>query len=154
MQAKLKLTLALCTLFTMLCGLAQAIPQATEAGVCYLLVRSADRPEKNYYELTRSARFMEPRFFSEEMLRQYKPSPLNHGADHYGRQCPVRCVSGMESIWIIVTSDSQKTPTPARDAAYFLSWQPGLEIRCEEIQGGAHHKRRAQDCLHGLSGWA
>ena len=67
---KAKLTLTLCTLFTMQCVLAQPIPQATEAGVWYLLVRRADRPEKNYYELTRTARFMEPRFYGEEMVRQ------------------------------------------------------------------------------------
>ena len=119
MQAKLKLTL---TLFTMLCVLVQAIPQATEAGVWYLLVRRADRPEKNYYELTRSARFMEPRFFSEEMLRQYKPSPLNHGADIITDGSVLYGVYQAWKVRIIATSDSQKTPTSARDGAYFLSY--------------------------------
>jgi hypothetical protein len=35
-----------------------AIPRTEDSGSWYLLVRRAARPEKNFYELTRKARFL------------------------------------------------------------------------------------------------
>lgn len=122
MRATSTLIVGLCTLLVVPCGLAQAIPQGAEAGFWYLLVRRADRPEKNYYELTRTARFAEPPFSSEEMVRQYKPSPRNYGAD-ISTDSTVRY--GVYQAWkvrIIGTSDSQKTPTSVKDSAFILSY--------------------------------
>lgn len=112
----------MCTLLMVPSGLAQPTPQEREAGFWYLLVRRADRPEKNFYELTQTARFVGPPFSSEADVLQYKPSPRNLGADIM-TDSTVRY--GVYQAWrvrIIGTSDSQKTPTSVKDSAYALSY--------------------------------
>jgi hypothetical protein len=122
MRATLTLTLVLFTLPVVPSGMAQAIPQRAEAGLWYLLVRRADPPEKNYYELTRTARIVDHPFSSEEEVRQYKPSPRRSCIDII-TDLSVRY--GVYQAWkvrVIGTSDSQKTPTSAKDGAYVLSY--------------------------------
>jgi hypothetical protein len=122
MRATLTLTLVLFTLLVVPSGMAQAIPLRAEAGLWYLLVRRADPPEKNYYELTRTARIVDHPFSSEEEVRQYKPSP---------RRCCIDIITDLTvrysvyqawKVRVIGTSDSQKTPTSAKDGAYVLSY--------------------------------
>jgi len=122
MSAKLTLTAIIYALFMVLSGLAQATPQEAETGFWYLLARRADRPEKNYYELTRTARFMENPFSSEEMARHYKPSPRNYGADVMTDRAIRYGVYQAWKVRIIGKSDSKKTPTSLKDGAYVLSY--------------------------------
>lgn len=122
MRARVMLTTVMCTLFMVACVLAQTSPQKPQAGFWYLLVRRAGRPEKNYYELTRAARFMERPFSSEEMVRQYKPSPPYQGADIVTDSTVRYGVYQAWKVRIVGTSDSQKTPTSAKDSAYILSY--------------------------------
>lgn len=120
MRTKLTLTSIMCALLIVPCGLAHAIAQEAEAGYWYLLVRRADRPEKNYYELTRTARFMQPPFSSEEMVSHYKPSPHNYGADIMTDSTISYGIYQAWKVGIIGASDSQKTPTSVKDGAYVL----------------------------------
>src|SRR5215467_3190224 len=120
MRATVAFIVVLFTLFAVPCGWAQAIPQAADAGFWYLLVRRAERPEKNYYELTRKARFAEPSLFSEETVRQYKPSPSSPGFDMITDHTVRYGVYQAWKVRVIGTSDSQKAPTSVKDSAYVL----------------------------------
>lgn len=129
MRARLTRTAVMCTLLMAPCVLGQAIPQEAEAGFWYLLVRLADRPEKNYYELTRTARFIEPPFSNEEMVRQYKPSPRNYGADIMTDSTVRYGVYQAWKVRIISTSDSKKMPTSVKDSTYVLSYSRNPDWR-------------------------
>jgi hypothetical protein len=97
-----------------------AIQQAEDSGSWYLLARRAGRPEKNFYELTRKARFLEQGLLSEEMVRKYKPSPAHAGFD-IETDGTVRY--GVYQAWkvrVIRTSDSEKAPTSTKDGIYVL----------------------------------
>jgi hypothetical protein len=88
----------------------------------YLLVRraSAGGPEKNYYELSRTARFLEPQLYSHEIVSRYEPSARNYGFD-VETELSIRY--GVYQAWkvrVLGTSDSQKAPTSTRDALYVL----------------------------------
>ena len=122
MWANLAAAAVMSTIFMVPFGLAWTIPQDAEQGSWYLLVRRADRPEKNYYELTRNARFMELPFSSEEMMRKYNPSPHSYGADIMTDSTVRYGVYQAWKVRIIATSDTQKTPISVRDGVYVLSY--------------------------------
>ena len=129
MSAKLAATAIMCTFLMVPCRLAQASHQEAETGFWYLLARRADRPEKNYYELTRTARFMENPFSSEEMVRQYKPSPRNYGADVFTDSTVRYGVYQAWKVRVIGTSDSKKMPTSLKDSTFVLSYSRNLDWR-------------------------
>lgn len=88
----------------------------------YLLVRRASEagPEKNYYELSRTAGLLEPQLYSDEIVSRHEPSPRNYGFD-VETELGVRY--GVYQAWkvrVVGTSDSQKAPTSTRDAVYVL----------------------------------
>jgi hypothetical protein len=83
----------------------------------YLLVH---RAEKNYYELSRTAQFLEAHRCSNERVSQYKPSPQRYGFD-IRTELGIRY--GVYQAWkvrVVGTSDSQKMPTSTKDGVYVL----------------------------------
>ena len=92
----------------------------SSADVWYLLVRRAEG--KNYYELSRTAQLLEPRFFNDEIFSRYQPSSRQMGFD-ISTDSTVRY--GVYQAWkvrVVGTSDSVKTPASARDSAYVLTY--------------------------------
>jgi hypothetical protein len=90
------------------------------ADLWYLLVRRAGHPERNYYELSRRARFLEPQLFSDEIVRRYHPSPKSAGFD-IETDRTVRY--GVYQVWkvrVVGTSDTGKVPASTKDAVYVL----------------------------------
>jgi hypothetical protein len=90
------------------------------SGFWYLLVRRADRPEKNYYDLSRTARFLEPQLFSDELFRHLQSSPQHLGFDVI-TDSTVRY--GVYQVWkvrAVGISDSMQSPASTRDSAYVL----------------------------------
>jgi hypothetical protein len=88
--------------------------------VRYLLVRRAGRPERNYYELTRTARFLEPQLYNDELISRFKPSRRNYGFD-VETETTVRY--GVYQAWkvrVIGTSDSQVARASTKVSAYVL----------------------------------
>src|SRR5215470_16864844 len=120
LRATLPLTVALLLLLVAPSGWAQANSQGTDAGFWYLLVHRVERPEKNYYELTRKALFAERELYSEELVRQYKPSPRHSGADIITDSTIRYGVYQAWKVRVIGTSDSQRTPISVKDSAYVL----------------------------------
>ena len=131
-----RITLRLVTLLPLLVavlgGWALATSQRVDTGLRYLVVWRGGRPEKNYYELTMRAEFMERRLYDEELLRRYvefvrHEEMLGHHnfgpgpdiiTDHTARY-------GVYKTWkvrIIGTSDSQKAPTSAKDGTFVLTY--------------------------------
>jgi hypothetical protein len=88
----------------------------------YLLVRRAGAggPEKNYYELSRTARFLEPRLFSDEIISRYEPSARKYGFDVKTEHSIRYGVYQAWKVRLVGTSDSQKAPMSTRDAVYVL----------------------------------
>jgi len=88
--------------------------------VWYLLVRRAEG--KNYYELSRTAKLLEPQHFNDEFFSRYQPSSRQMGFD-ISTDSTVRY--GVYQAWmvrVVGTSDSVKTPTSAKDFAYVLTY--------------------------------
>jgi hypothetical protein len=86
----------------------------------YLLVRRAGRPERNYYELTRTARFLEPQLYKDGDINRFKPSPRNFGFD-IETELTVRY--GVYQAWkvrVVGSSDSPRAPTSTKVSAYVL----------------------------------
>ena len=108
---------------------AQTNARKVDADVWYLLVRRAGTPQKNYYELTRAAHFVNLPFSSEQELQQYKPSPRNPGFDII-TDLTVRY--GVYQAWKIRVArltDSQKAPASLKDAVYVLVYKRNPDWR-------------------------
>jgi hypothetical protein len=124
MGSRLKRTLLTAILLT---SLASSVPSSAQkddsqdtGDLRYLLVRRAGSPERNYYELSRTARFLEPQRLSDEMVGGYKPSPRNYGFD-IETEFTVRY--GVYQAWkvrVVGTSDSAKAPNSAKESVYVL----------------------------------
>jgi hypothetical protein len=124
MWAAVKFAVVFAQVLMTLCASVQAIPPADDAkdtgDLRYLLVRRAGSPERNYYELTRTARFLEPRLYNDEDFKRLKPSPGNYGFDI---QTELTIRYGVYKAWkvrVVGISDSQKSPTSTKISAYVL----------------------------------
>jgi len=88
--------------------------------VWYLLVRRAGRPERNYYELTRTARFLEPQLYNDDEISRFKPSPRNSGFD---METELTVRYGVYQAWkvrVVGDSDSPRAPTSTKVSMYVL----------------------------------
>ena len=99
---------------------AQAPKPSSKEDFRYLLVRRAGSPEKNYYDLSRTAHFFEPQHLSSEIFSQYKPSPRNSGFDIVTEHSVRYGVYQALKIRVITPSDSEKAPSSAKDGVYVL----------------------------------
>ncbi len=122
MRSRLILVVVLAAILVVYFASLQAAVQAGDAKTAgdlqYLLVRRAGK--KNYYELSRTARMLEPQLFSDERVSRYKPSPLNYGFDI---QTELSIRYGVYQAWkvrVVGTSDSEKAPSSTRDGVYAL----------------------------------
>jgi hypothetical protein len=88
--------------------------------VRYLLVRRAGRPERNYYELTRTATFFEPQLCNDELISQLKPPPSFFCCDIISEYTVRYGVYQAWKVRVIGTSDSQGAPTSTKDSVYVL----------------------------------
>ncbi len=88
--------------------------------VRYLLVRRAGRPERNYYELTRIARFLEPQLYNDDLISRFKPSPRNYGFDVETERTVRYGVYQAWKVRVIGTSDSQVARASTKVSAYVL----------------------------------
>jgi hypothetical protein len=90
----------------------------SSADFWYLLARRAGSPEKNYYELSRTAKLLEPQLFNEKVLSRYQPSPRRIGFDIVTESSVRYGVYQAWKVHVVGTSDSFKTPTLTRDSVY------------------------------------
>ena len=120
MRSKLKFFVMLLPLLVASAASAQALPQAPDAGFWYLLVRWDGPPQKNYYELTRAARFVGPAFLNEKSVRGYKPAPSRIGVDILTDDTVRYGIYQAWKIRVIKMMDSKNTPVSAKDSAYVL----------------------------------
>ncbi len=107
--------------FGSLCSMAQSASTCSGNDFRYLLVRRAGSPEKNYYDLSRTAYFLEPQLFKNgELFRRYKPTPLAPGFDIVTEHSVRYGVYQALKIRVITSSDSEKAPSSTRDGVYAL----------------------------------
>ncbi len=120
MRVSLKLAAALSVLIPLLLtssALGAQNPDSS-SGFWFLLVR---REGKNYYDLSRTAVFLEPHHISEELLRRVQSSPEHLSIIDIIADTTIRY--GVYQAWKvrnIGVSDSVKAPASARDSAYVL----------------------------------
>lgn len=88
--------------------------------VRYLLVRRAGRPERNYYELTRTATFLEPQLFNDEVIRRLKPSQSGFSCDIVSEYTVRYGVYQAWKVRVIRILDSQKAPVSTKVSVYVL----------------------------------
>ena len=103
--------------------LKQPINAADDANaeIRYLLVRRAGSPEKNYYELSRTARLLEPQLFNDEFFKQYRGGkPKGIGLDIITDSTIRYGVYQAWKVSITRTTDSIKEPTSTKDSVYVL----------------------------------
>jgi hypothetical protein len=88
----------------------------------YLLVRRAGPPEKNYYDLSRTAQFLEPQLFNDTFFSRYQPSPKGIGIDVI-TETSVRY--GTYQIWkvrVLAGYDTDNAASSAKDSVYLLDY--------------------------------
>lgn len=88
----------------------------------YLLVRRAGPPEKNYYDLSRTAQFLEPQLFNDTFFSRYQPSPKEMGIDVI-TETSVRY--GTYQIWkvrVLAGFDTDNAASSAKDSVYLLDY--------------------------------
>jgi len=132
MWAVLRSVPLLLPLVVVLGGWALATSQRVDNGLRYLVVWRGGRPEKNYYELTREAEFMERHLYTEELVRQLEElarheEMLGHHNFGYGADIITDSTVryGVYKIWkvrVIGTSDSQKAPASVKDGTFILTY--------------------------------
>jgi len=98
-------------------SIAQTVSAKSGEDFRYLLVR---KEGKNYYELARTAHFLEPQLLSAERISQYKPSPHSYGFDIVTDHSIRYGVYQAWKIRVVTTSDSEKAPNSAKDGVYVL----------------------------------
>jgi hypothetical protein len=105
--------------------LKQPINAADDANaeIRYLLVRRAGSPEKNYYELSRTARLLEPQLFNDEFFKQYRGGkPKGIGLDIITDSTIRYGVYQAWKVRITRTADSIKEPTSTKESGYVLTY--------------------------------
>lgn len=88
----------------------------------YLLVRRAGRPEKNYYDLSRTAQFFEPQLFDDTFIRRYQPSPKWMGID-VETESTIRY--GNYQVWkvrVLASYDTENAANSAKASVYLLDY--------------------------------
>jgi hypothetical protein len=102
---------------------AQSSSQSADDGLRFLLVRWAGEMGKlkNYYDLSKTGRFLEPQLFNDEFFRHYKPRDRDRIGLDIITDDSVRY--GVYEVWkvhVMATSDTQKARASAKDGAYVL----------------------------------
>lgn len=88
----------------------------------YLVVRRAGPPEKNYYDLSRTAQFLEPQLFNDTFFNRYQPSPKGMGIDVI-TETAVRY--GNYQIWkarVLAGYDTDNAASSTKDSVYLLDY--------------------------------
>jgi len=88
----------------------------------YLLVRRAGPPEKNYYDLSRTAQFLEPQLFNDTSFSRYQPAPKGMGIDVI-TETAVRY--GNYQIWkvrVLAGYVTDNAASSAKDSVYLLDY--------------------------------
>jgi len=88
----------------------------------YLLVRRAGPPEKNYYDLSRTAQLFEPQLFNDTFFSRYQPSPKRMGIDVI-TESTVRY--GNYQVWkvrVLASYDTDKAASSAKQSVFLLDY--------------------------------
>ena len=88
----------------------------------YLLVRRAGTPEKNYYDLSRTAQLFEPQLFNDTFFSGYQPSPKRMGIDVI-TESTVRY--GNYQVWkvrVLTSYDTDKAASSAKQSVFLLDY--------------------------------